>query len=255
VTDSCGHARHRGAQSPNTRTIIDAARQPGGVTIAAASAMCGWPVEQAGSRLALMVRRGKLHRGAVPGHRVRFFASLAAALEWAQGTAPIVQPEPAAARQKASSRHLGDAARRLLDLAALPGGITAVGAVSTLQALGLTANTSTASARLDALARHGHLTRATAAGQRNRYFRTDEAATAWLAQFGPPALETHECRGLVPQPEEREVIVPDTVKITRISAPAFNTRFQVDPQSRPFGAGFAAAGLGRDVTTGEAWGR
>lgn len=254
MTDPHGHARHRGAQSPNTVAILEVASQPGGITIAAASALCGWPVEQAGSRLALMVRRGKLHRGAAPGHRVRFFASQAAALEWVQGAAPIAQPEPAAAHQKAR-RHLGDAARRLLDLAALPGGLTAVGAVPALQALGLTANTSTASARLDALARHGHLVRAAAAGQRNRYFRTDEAATTWLAQFGPPALETHECRGLVPRSDNGEVIVPDTVKITRVSAPAFNARFQVDPQSRPFGAGFAAAGLGRDVTTGEAWGR
>lgn len=241
MTDHRGHARHRGAQSPNTVAIIDAARQPGGVTIAAASALCGWPVEQAGSRLALMARRGKLYRGAVPGHKVRFFASQAAALEWVQGTAPIAQPEPAAARQKAR-RHLGDAARRLLDLAALPGGLTAVGAVPALQALGLTANTSTAAARLDALARHGHLVRAIATGQRNRYFRTDEAASTWLAQFGPPVLGADAGSDAAPMRAGSiacEVIVPASVRVQVVPHRA-DLRWRVPPGQAVEGIGAVA---------------
>lgn len=45
----------------------------------------------------------------------------------------------------------------------------------------------------------------------------------------------------------------DGIKVTRSTAPAYDTRYQVDPQSRPWGAGFAAVGVGRDVTTGREW--
>ena len=44
------------------------------------------------------------------------------------------------------------------------------------------------------------------------------------------------------------------VKRTVCPSHPFDARFQVDPASRPFGAGFAAAGVGRDVLTGKAWG-
>lgn len=43
-------------------------------------------------------------------------------------------------------------------------------------------------------------------------------------------------------------------KITRAEAPRYDVRYQVDPAARPYGAGFAAIGPGRDVTTGQAWG-
>jgi|GEM_PF-2602666 len=43
-------------------------------------------------------------------------------------------------------------------------------------------------------------------------------------------------------------------KVTRCAAPRYDARYQVDPRAMPYGAGFSAVGLGRDVTTGKGWG-
>ena len=43
--------------------------------------------------------------------------------------------------------------------------------------------------------------------------------------------------------------------ITIAPAVTYDPRYQVDPESRPFGAGFAAVGIGRSVETGVEWGR
>jgi hypothetical protein len=51
-----------------------------------------------------------------------------------------------------------------------------------------------------------------------------------------------------------EPVIPPTVKVTVCPSPAPYGRYQVDPSTRPFGAGFSAAGIGRDLTTGQAWG-
>ena len=56
-----------------------------------------------------------------------------------------------------------------------------------------------------------------------------------------------------PAPMPGEAVIPPHVKVTRCPAPAYDARYQVDPSARPFGAGFAAAGIGRDPTTGKAW--
>ena len=50
-----------------------------------------------------------------------------------------------------------------------------------------------------------------------------------------------------------EPVIPPHVEVKRCPAPAYDARYQVDPKSRPFGAGFSAAGIGRDATTGKAW--
>lgn len=47
--------------------------------------------------------------------------------------------------------------------------------------------------------------------------------------------------------------VAPPVKVTVCPSPAYDARYQVDPSARPFGAGFSAAGIGRDPTTGKAW--
>jgi hypothetical protein len=50
-----------------------------------------------------------------------------------------------------------------------------------------------------------------------------------------------------------EVVVPAGVKITRAPGYTHDPRYQVPPGARPFGAGFSAVGIGRDVTTGNGW--
>lgn len=52
-----------------------------------------------------------------------------------------------------------------------------------------------------------------------------------------------------------DVVVPASVKITRGPTMTHDPRFQCDPTQRHYGAGFAAAGIGRDITTGKGWGR
>jgi NAD(P)-dependent dehydrogenase (short-subunit alcohol dehydrogenase family) len=37
-------------------------------------------------------------------------------------------------------------------------------------------------------------------------------------------------------------------------SPSYDARYQLPPGAQVYGAGFAAAGIGRDVTTGKAWG-
>jgi hypothetical protein len=56
------------------------------------------------------------------------------------------------------------------------------------------------------------------------------------------------------RPAPAEPVIPPTVKVTVCPSPAPYGRYQVDPSARPFGAGFSAAGIGRDLTTGQAWG-
>lgn len=113
-----------------------------------------------------------------------------AAFEVLAHEAAVHQAPPVPAAHRGGSGYVGDATRRLIELAALPGGVTAVSAVPAPQALGLTANTSAACSRLDQLTKRGVLVRASASGQRNHYFTSQTDADGWLAQFGPPPLDT-----------------------------------------------------------------
>jgi DNA-binding MarR family transcriptional regulator len=51
-----------------------------------------------------------------------------------------------------------------------------------------------------------------------------------------------------------DAIIPPGVRVTICPSPAVDHRYQVAPGDRPFGAGFSACGIGRDVATGRAWG-
>lgn len=48
-------------------------------------------------------------------------------------------------------------------------------------------------------------------------------------------------------------VIPRGLKPTICPSPTHDARFQVGPGERPFGAGFAVVGFGRDITTGQAW--
>lgn len=52
-----------------------------------------------------------------------------------------------------------------------------------------------------------------------------------------------------------EVIVPPHVKVQRGPSYTHDARIQCAPGEQPFGAGFSAAGPGRDITTGKGWGK
>lgn len=49
--------------------------------------------------------------------------------------------------------------------------------------------------------------------------------------------------------------LPPGLQVQRAKAPTHDARYQCAPDERPAGAGFAAAGIGRDITTGQAWGQ
>jgi len=51
------------------------------------------------------------------------------------------------------------------------------------------------------------------------------------------------------------MIMPPGVVLQHVAASRHDPRYQCAPGERPYGAGFAAAGIGRDVTTGQPWGR
>jgi hypothetical protein len=83
---------------------------------------------------------------------------------------------------------------------------------------------------------------------------------AWRpARKAPPAATVVPLPGVPPtvhiplaQPAS-EPVIPPGLEVRRCPAPTFDPRYQIDPASRPFGAGFSACGIGRDVTTGKAW--
>lgn len=52
---------------------------------------------------------------------------------------------------------------------------------------------------------------------------------------------------------ECRVVMRNGIKVTIGPSATYDRRHQVDPKSRPVGAGFAAVGLGRDVQTGRQW--
>lgn len=123
----------------------------------------------------------------------------------------------------------------------------------------------TASTRLGALVRAGYLHRGKVLGVSARYFAAEAAAQAW-EQRAREVRHASACRPLSP-PSGKPTRVPhrpatppalpaverDGVRVTRGPAWTHDPRYQVAPGDRPFGAGFAAVGVGRNVETGKAW--
>lgn len=137
------------------------------------------------------------------------------------------------------------------------------------------------------LVEQGRLFRAQVPGQRFlRWFATAQARNAWLERTPPATLmqarpkrestaiksgaawtlhlkgseATAKAAGVSISPNagkvRGEVIIPPGVKRTICPSPAVlgpAALVALQPGARPFGAGFAAIGVGRDVTTGQAW--
>lgn len=92
-------------------------------------------------------------------------------------------------------------------------------------------------------------------GRAARYFSSQEAAEAWVnrPQQAKGAWELHlpgtpRLRSFAPA-KPAEARPP-----TRGPDWTHDPRYQCSPGAQPFGAGFAAAGVGFDVTTGKPWG-
>ncbi|WP_164964277.1 hypothetical protein [Rubrivivax sp. JA1026] len=105
-----------------------------------------------------------------------------------------------------------------------------------------------------------------------RWFGFSEDADAWVeslakpqaqaqpkapARHGPPLTNipsaARQRKGL--RLDVGADVQPPGVKFTRGPTMTHDPRFQCDPTQRHYGAGFAAAGIGRDVTTGKGWGQ
>lgn len=57
------------------------------------------------------------------------------------------------------------------------------------------------------------------------------------------------------RPAGNAMVVPDGVVAQQLRHYTHDVRYQLPPDARPFGAGFAAVGIGRDVQTGKEWNR
>jgi hypothetical protein len=93
---------------------------------------------------------------------------------------------------------------------------------------------------------------------RRRYWAAELRPACCPAPSGEPTaahVAADVCRradapGAVVQQLQRA----DGVVVTRLAGWTHDPRYQVPPGAQPYGAGFAAVGMGRDVMTGRAWG-
>jgi len=120
------------------------------------------------------------------------------------------------------------------------------------------------------LAHGGRLVAAKVPGHLTHWFANDELAQRWMATTPPAANRSPTERQrppvwrtepapveLAPAADTRDTppVVPAHVAVDRRPTVTHDPRYQCAPGERPYGAGFAAAGIGRDVTTGQPWGR
>lgn len=71
--------------------------------------------------------------------------------------------------------------------------------------------------------------------------------------YRPPEVQ-QLARAVRPmKPQVSDAVDYSRAKLTVCPSRSYDLRYQVDPASRPFGAGFAAAGVYRDINTGRAW--
>jgi len=120
------------------------------------------------------------------------------------------------------------------------------------------------------LTREGKLVGASVVGHPRHWFITQDVADMWATSTAPlpkaaptqrqkillrrrPGLPAPATLGERADGADVPAQIPPGVQVQRCPSVAFDPRYQVDPASHPFGAGFAAAGIGRDVTTGRTW--
>lgn len=120
------------------------------------------------------------------------------------------------------------------------------------------------------MAKRGEIVPMKVKGQLVHWFANQELAYRWAANVPPappparPAKQRPTAQGRGPfaaQPAPRTnqpqgpTITPPGLAPKRVPHWTHDKRYQCAPGERPAGAGFAAAGIGRDITTGQAWGQ
>jgi hypothetical protein len=120
------------------------------------------------------------------------------------------------------------------------------------------------------MTRAGELTAAKVAGHLVHWFASPELAWRWEADATPkppptpttrqqvPMARTRSAPVHVPRPASRidqPAVIPAGLAPQRAAALTYDPRYQCAPGEQPFGAGFAAVGIGRDVDTGRTWGQ
>lgn len=133
-----------------------------------------------------------------------------------------------------------------------------------------------ASSALAAMTRTGEIWAAKVPGSLTHWFASAELAARWrgrplagpAAPAGAPRMQEPTDAQNAPQVRRQQPVVriahradttdapttvPPGVVLQRVHAPRHDPRYQCAPGERPHGAGFAAAGIGRDVTTGQPW--
>jgi hypothetical protein len=148
-------------------------------------------------------------------------------------------------------RPIGACQADLISLASKPGGTSTSEAAA---ACGAAMNH--VSASFSRMVKRGHVVRAHVTGHSIRWFTEQSAADAWQRATQPRvALDSR--RKQKPALDAKPIAVITRmvrgVKVTKQIAPAYDARFHVDPRAKCYGAGFASAGLGIDITTGQAW--
>jgi len=142
--------------------------------------------------------------------------------------------------------------------------------------------------RINQAQRNGHLFRAARPGYPLHWFDTPERAAAWAAmpplhkpglvaiptgrahtvmakKKGPAALTKYAAyptKPGMPAPVHipdtpqvsGEATVPASVVMAKGLSAGYDPRVQCAPGEQPYGAGFAAVGVGRSITTGQGWG-
>jgi hypothetical protein len=134
---------------------------------------------------------------------------------------------------------------------------------------------------LSKLTRSGEIHSASVPGLFRHWFASAELARRWLDATPPqikavPAprqrilrrqpptaaqnldLRQHDAPVVLGCQADRSAMpmdIPTGVRVQRGPSQTHDARYQCAPGERPFGAGFAAAGIGRDVTTGQQWER
>jgi len=122
---------------------------------------------------------------------------------------------------------------------------------------------------LSKMAKRGEIFAASVPGHPMHWFANNDMARRWEGRTCPapkaspaPHQRAPLLRGRpapvvladTPSLADMPAVMPPHVTLQRCPAPTHDNRYQCAPGARPFGAGFAQAGIGRDVTTGRVWG-
>lgn len=78
-----------------------------------------------------------------------------------------------------------------------------------------------------------------------------DAQNVSVVRRGQPVVRIAPAPDTTDMPAQRSATVPVQI----LPSATHDDRYQCAPGARPYGAGFAAAGVGRDVVTGRAWGQ